>query len=186
MVLWTAFGRSSRCCSATRAFPYAAAQDGYSSASSRRLHPTKDFPHVSLIVIGAVVDRLQFLLARHGHRCADHDPHPGPVHRADIRGHAAAPARARNAAALPHLALPAAEPHRAARLDLHLRDLGPLRHLFGLGTLLLGVAFFFLWSWRTRRWPFAPAAEAAPQRSRVRVVPIPVALEALLGVVRSA
>jgi amino acid transporter len=29
----------------------------------------------------------------------------------------------------------------------------------GLLTLLLGVAIFYLWSWRTRRWPFA-AAEA--------------------------
>jgi amino acid transporter len=26
----------------------------------------------------------------------------------------------------------------------------------GLATLLLGVAIFYIWSWRTRRWPFAP------------------------------
>ena len=26
----------------------------------------------------------------------------------------------------------------------------------GIGTLLLGVAIFFLWSWHGRRWPFAP------------------------------
>ena len=30
--------------------------------------------------------------------------------------------------------------------------------LFGLGTLALGVAFFFIWSWRTARWPFAEAS----------------------------
>ena len=26
--------------------------------------------------------------------------------------------------------------------------------LFGLGTLLLGVLVFMIWSWHTRRWPF--------------------------------
>ena len=30
--------------------------------------------------------------------------------------------------------------------------------LFGLGTLVLGIAFFFIWSWRTARWPFVEAA----------------------------
>ena len=28
----------------------------------------------------------------------------------------------------------------------------------GLGTLVLGVVFFVVWSWRARRWPFAAAA----------------------------
>jgi hypothetical protein len=30
--------------------------------------------------------------------------------------------------------------------------------LFGLGTLLLGIAVFMAWSWRARRWPFAAHA----------------------------
>jgi hypothetical protein len=33
--------------------------------------------------------------------------------------------------------------------------------LFGLGTLGAGVGAFFLWSWRTKMWPFAPAAGPA-------------------------
>ena len=32
---------------------------------------------------------------------------------------------------------------------------GPEVIAFGLGTLGLGVAAFFAWSWRTHRWPFA-------------------------------
>ena len=31
--------------------------------------------------------------------------------------------------------------------------------LFGLGMLLLGILFFFAWSFLTGRWPFAPAEE---------------------------
>ena len=30
--------------------------------------------------------------------------------------------------------------------------------LFGLGTLMLGVVAFALWSWRSKEWPFGPAA----------------------------
>ena len=26
--------------------------------------------------------------------------------------------------------------------------------IFGLGTLVVGLAFFVVWSWRVRRWPF--------------------------------
>ena len=33
--------------------------------------------------------------------------------------------------------------------------------LLGLGSLALGVAFFFIWSWRTARWPFAETAAVA-------------------------
>jgi hypothetical protein len=33
--------------------------------------------------------------------------------------------------------------------------------LLGLGSLALGVAFFFIWSWRTARWPFAEATAVA-------------------------
>ena len=37
--------------------PYAAAQDGYFFKVFARLHPTKNFPHVSLLVIGRHLDR---------------------------------------------------------------------------------------------------------------------------------
>jgi amino acid transporter len=32
---------------------------------------------------------------------------------------------------------------------------------FGLGTLVLGIVCFLIWSWRTHRWPF-PAQDRAP------------------------
>jgi hypothetical protein len=32
--------------------------------------------------------------------------------------------------------------------------------IFTGGTLLLGVVVFVIWSWHTRRWPFALAAAA--------------------------
>jgi amino acid transporter len=31
---------------------------------------------------------------------------------------------------------------------------------FGLGTLMLGIGAFFVWAWRTGRWPFATPAVA--------------------------
>ncbi|MEP6741374.1 MAG: hypothetical protein ABJB61_02665 [bacterium] len=33
--------------------------------------------------------------------------------------------------------------------------------VLGLGTLTLGTIFFFVWSWYTERWPFAPAIQDA-------------------------
>jgi len=32
--------------------------------------------------------------------------------------------------------------------------------LFGVGTLVAGAALFFLWAWRTGRWPFRPTRAA--------------------------
>ena len=29
--------------------------------------------------------------------------------------------------------------------------------LFGLGTLIVGVLVFGIWSWRAQQWPFSPA-----------------------------
>jgi hypothetical protein len=31
--------------------------------------------------------------------------------------------------------------------------------LFGMGTLALGVICFFIWSWQTKQWPFAPKVQ---------------------------
>jgi hypothetical protein len=36
-------------------------------------------------------------------------------------------------------------------------DWGPIQ--LGLESLALGVGLFFLWSWRSKTWPFAPAAD---------------------------
>src|SRR5258705_5629243 len=54
MVLWTAFGSVFALLLGYSRIPYAAALDGYFFKVFGRLHPTKRFPYVSLIVLGAI------------------------------------------------------------------------------------------------------------------------------------
>jgi amino acid transporter len=54
MVLWTAFGSVFALLLGYSRIPYAAAQDGYFFKLFGRLHPKKNFPYVSLIVIGVI------------------------------------------------------------------------------------------------------------------------------------
>src|SRR3954447_9937881 len=54
MVLWTAFGSVFALLLGYSRIPYAAALDGYFFSVFGRLHPTKRFPYVSLLVIGAI------------------------------------------------------------------------------------------------------------------------------------
>ena len=54
MVLWTAFGSVFALLLGYSRIPYAAAQDGYFFKIFGRLHPQKNFPYVSLIVIGMI------------------------------------------------------------------------------------------------------------------------------------
>src|SRR5207249_4735604 len=61
MILWTAFGSVFALLLGYSRIPYAAAQDGYFFKIFARLHPSKNFPHVSLIVIGVVSIVCSFL-----------------------------------------------------------------------------------------------------------------------------
>jgi amino acid transporter len=161
MVLWTAFGSVFALLLGYSRIPYAAARDGYFFKVFGRLHPTKNFPYVSLIVIGLlsiacsffslglVIDALittriliQFIgqvfavtLLR---RRAPDMPRPYRIWLYPV----------------PSLVALAGWVFIFATSDLYII-------LFGLGTLLLGVGFFFIWSWRAARWPFAPAIDAA-------------------------
>ena len=54
LVLWTTFGSVFALLLGYSRIPYAAAQDGYFLKVFARLHPTKNFPHLSLLVIGGV------------------------------------------------------------------------------------------------------------------------------------
>jgi amino acid transporter len=54
MILWTAFGSVFALLLGYSRIPYAAATDGYFFSVFARVHPAKNFPHVSLLVIGAV------------------------------------------------------------------------------------------------------------------------------------
>ncbi len=54
MILWTAFGSVFALLLGYSRIPYAAAVDGFFFRIFARVHPTKNFPHVSLLVLGAV------------------------------------------------------------------------------------------------------------------------------------
>jgi amino acid transporter len=158
MVLWTAFGSVFALLLGYSRIPFAAARDGYFFKVFSRLHPRARFPHVSLVVIGLIAIVCSFFPL---------DTVIGAliVTRILVQfiGQLFAVTLLRkNRPDLP----------RPFRMWLY-----PLPSfvafagwvfifvtsgwqiiLFGLGTLLLGVACFFLWSWRGRAWPFGPAA----------------------------
>ena len=54
LILWTAFASVFALMLGYSRIPFAAARDGYFFRVFGRLHPTKDFPNISLIVIAAV------------------------------------------------------------------------------------------------------------------------------------
>ena len=54
MVLWTAFGSVFALLLGYSRIPFAAARDGYFFSAFSRLHPTKHFPAISLVLIGAI------------------------------------------------------------------------------------------------------------------------------------
>ncbi|MGH7678523.1 MAG: APC family permease [Gemmatimonadaceae bacterium] len=54
LVLWTAFGSVFALLLGYSRIPFAAAESGYFFKAFGRLHPTRNFPYVSLIVIGAI------------------------------------------------------------------------------------------------------------------------------------
>jgi amino acid transporter len=154
MVLWTAFGSVFALLLGYSRIPYAAAQDGYFFKVFARLHPTKNFPHVSLIVIGVisilcsffslglVIDALittRILIQFIGQIFAVHllrknapdMPRPYKIWFYP----------------LPNLIALVGWIFIFATTDAKVI-------LFGLGSLALGVVAFFLWSWRLRKWPF--------------------------------
>ena len=54
LILWTAFGSVFAILLGYSRIPYAAAREGYFFKAFARLHPTHAFPHVSLLVLGAI------------------------------------------------------------------------------------------------------------------------------------
>jgi amino acid transporter len=156
-ILWTAFGSVFALLLGYSRIPYAAAKDGYFFKVFGRLHPTRAFPYVSLLVVGLISIVCSFFSL-------------GLVIDALITTRilvqfmgqigAVALLRKRNR-----------ERARSYRMWLYpLPSLVALGGwifvfatsevkviLFGLGTLLVGVLFFVVWSWRVRRWPFATA-----------------------------
>jgi amino acid transporter len=160
MVLWTAFGSVFALLLGYSRIPYAAALDGYFFKIFGRLHPTKSFPHVSLLAIGAisilcslfslgmVIDALittrilvqfigQVVAVTLLRRRAPDAPRPYRIWLYP----------------LPNLLALLGWIFVFATTDVFVI-------LFGLGMLTLGALLFFAWSWRTRRWPFGEAVRA--------------------------
>jgi amino acid transporter len=157
MVLWTAFGSVFALLLGYSRIPYAAAQDGYFFKVFGRLHPTKHFPYVALVVIGiisiicsffsldVVIDALittrilvqfigQILAVILLRKRAPDMPRPYKMWLYPLPS---------------IIAL-------VGWIFIFATTAWPVI-LLGLGTLSLGAIFFFVWSWHTERWPFAPA-----------------------------
>jgi amino acid transporter len=165
LILWTAFGSVFALLLGYSRIPYAAARDGYFFSVFGRLHPTKQFPHVSLIVLGLisalcallplglVIDALittriivQFIGQVFGvmllRRNRPDMPRPFRMWLYPIPAFVA-----------------------LAGWVFLLLTSGWYFIALGLGTLVLGVVCFLVWSWHTRRWPFEPAPTREGERN---------------------
>ena len=159
LILWTAFGSVFALLLGYSRIPFAAARDGYFFSVFGRLHPTKQFPHVSLIVLGfisaacallplgLVIDALittriivQFIGQVFGVMLLR-------KHRPDMPR----PFRIWLYPVPAFVAL-------AGWVFLLLTS-GWYFIALGLGTLALGVVCFLVWSWQTGRWPFEGSAK---------------------------
>jgi len=154
MILWTAFGSVFALLLGYSRIPYAAARDGYFFKAFGELHPTKGFPHVSLLVLGVisilaslfslgiVIDALiatriliQFIGQVVGimrlRRTRPDMPRPYRIWL------------------YPLPALIALIGWVFVFVTTDVRVIG-----FGLAILAMGVAGFLIWSHRLRQWPF--------------------------------
>lgn len=172
MVLWTAFASIFALLLGYSRIPYAAALDGCFFKVFGRLHPQKNFPHVSLVTIGiisiicsflplmTVIDALlvtRILVQFIGQVFAvmllrERAPEMERPYRIWLYP-------------LPPLVALGGWFFLFASADVQLKN-------YGLATLLAGVLFFLVWARFTRRWPFAPAVEerdTAKQPNRTTV-----------------
>ncbi len=155
MVLWTAFGSVFALLLGYSRVPYAAAIDGYFFKVFGRLHPTKNFPYVSLVVLGVIAIICSFFTL-------------GVVIDALITTRILIQFIGQ-IVAVTLLRRNEPDMNRPYRVWLY-----PLPNLiaifgwifvfattdwtiiaFGLGTLIVGLLCFSLWSRYTSQWPFA-------------------------------
>ncbi|MGI8400455.1 MAG: APC family permease [Gemmatimonadaceae bacterium] len=154
LVLWTAFGSVFALLLGYSRIPFAAAQDGYFFRVFAKLHRTKEFPYVSLVVLGVlsivagffslgtVIDALivtRILVQFMGQA----------VGLMVLRKRAPDMPRPYRMWLYPIPALLAVLGWIFVFATTELRVIA-----FGVGVLALGCVAFILWSWNTRRWPF--------------------------------
>jgi amino acid transporter len=162
LVLWTAFGSVFALLLGYSRIPYAAAVDGTFFKVFARVHPTKRFPHVSLLLIGLIAIAASTLSL-------------GMVIDALITTRiliqfigqiVALTLLRRSAPAMPR-------PFKMWFYPLPnlialfgwiflFATSGRDVILFGLGTLLLGIGAFVVWARHTARWPFAADVDPGP------------------------
>ena len=154
LILWTAFGSVFALLLGYSRIPFAAAKSGYFFRPFGKLHPTKDFPYVSLLVLGAiaivagffslgtVIDALivtRILVQFMGQVFA----------LILLRRRAPDIPRPYRMWLYPLPALVALVGWIFVFATTHVRVI-----FFGLGVLALGCVAFTIWSWTTHRWPF--------------------------------
>ena len=154
LVLWTAFGSVFALLLGYSRIPFAAARSGYFFRPFGRLHSTKDFPYLSLLVLGGisivaglfslgtVIDALivtRILVQFMGQVVA----------LIVLRRRAPDMPRPYRMWLYPVPALVALLGWVFVFATTQLRVI-----FFGLSVLALGCVAFLLWSWRTQRWPF--------------------------------
>jgi amino acid transporter len=161
LVLWTAFGSVFALLLGYSRIPYAAAESGYFFRVFGRLHPTKDFPYISLIVLGAISIVAGFFSL-------------GTVIDALIVTRILVQFMGQ-ILGLILLRRRAPDMPRPYRMWLYpvpalialvgwifvFATTQPRVILFGIGVLALGGVAFLVWSRSTRRWPFGLAEVAA-------------------------
>ena len=155
MVLWTTLGSVFALLLGYSRIPFAAARDGIFFKSFGRLHPRKNFPHVSVLVIGLMAMICSFF-------------NLGMVIDALVTSRILIQFLGQIGAVF-LLRRNRPEMNRPFRMWLYpLPTLAALVGwifvfatsdwriiLFGLGSLILGLLLFLAWSWRGRTWPFA-------------------------------
>lgn len=162
MVLWTAFASVFALMLGYSRIPYAAAREGHFFSAFARLHPTKHFPHVSVVVIGllamvcsflplmTVIDALlttRILVQFIGQIVA-------VVLLRRRRPEMERPFR------MWWYPLPALV--ALGGWGFLFATAGRKPVLYGVAMLLAGGVFFVLWSWRTGCWPFARSGTGRP------------------------
>jgi amino acid transporter len=154
MILWTAFGSVFALLLGYSRIPYAAARDGYFFKMFARLHPTKQFPYVSLVVLGLLA-----IVAGFASLGVVIDALLTTRILVQFIGQIGAVTMLRRRA-----------PDMPRPYRMWLYPLPSLLALvgwififattpwqviaFGLGALLLGILCFGIWSWKTGTWPF--------------------------------
>jgi len=154
LVLWTAFGSVFALLLGYSRIPFAAAESGYFFRAFARLHPTKDFPYVSLLVLGAisivagffslgtVIDALivtRILVQFMGQ----------VVGLMLLRRRAPDMQRPYRMWLYPIPAFVAMIGWIFVFATTEVRVIA-----FGVGVLALGCVAFLVWSWNIKRWPF--------------------------------